>query len=103
MCSELKLALIAVLLLMLSCTSYRKLSRIQEGRVGIGLSVPEDTVKDVAEDEIVIDSIKGILSEGPILMNAIKDSETGEMVATDVIKASKVTVRWIPRMLLQVT
>lgn len=94
MCSELKLALIAVLLLMLSCTSYRKLSRIQEGRVGIGLSVPEDTVKDVAEDEIVIDSIKGILSEGPILMNAIKDSETGEMVATDVIKASKVTARF---------
>ena len=94
MCSELKLALIAVLLLMFSCTSYRKLSRIQEGRVGIGLSVPEDTVKDVAEDEIVIDSIKGILSEGPILMNAIKDSETGEMVATDVIKASKVTARF---------
>lgn len=30
----------------------------------------------------------------PIIMNAIRDSETGEMVATDVINASKVTARF---------
>lgn len=46
------------------------------------------------DEEFVIDSIRGTLSEGPVIMNAIKDSETGEMVATDVINASKVVARF---------
>jgi tetratricopeptide (TPR) repeat protein len=61
----------------------------------MGLSVPEDEpIDDEEEDEVQIDSIRGSLSEGPIIMNAIRDSETGEMVATDVISASKVTARF---------
>ena len=59
------------------------------------LAVPEE--KPIDEEigkEVVIDSIRGTLSEGPIIMNAIKDTETGEMVATDVINASKVTARF---------
>ena len=43
---------------------------------------------------MVIDSIRGTLSDGPIIMNAIKDTETGEMVATDVIRASRVVARF---------
>lgn len=31
---------------------------------------------------------------GPLIMNAIRDSETGEMVATDIISASRVTARF---------
>ena len=59
----------------------------------MGLSVPED--KPAEEDKPVeVDSIRSTLSDGPIIMNAIRDSETGEMVATDVISASKLTARF---------
>ena len=61
----------------------------------IGLSVPAEPPVEEEEDvSVTIDSIRGSLSEGPILMNAIRDSETGEMVASDVIVASKVTARF---------
>lgn len=62
----------------------------------MGLSVTDEKpLEDETEDqEIQIDSIRGTLSDGPIIMNAIRDSETGEMVATDVISASKVTARF---------
>lgn len=92
MCSEMKWCIVLVCL-MASCTSYRSLQKINSGEVAIGLSVAEDKADSLyeQEDEPVIDSIRGTLSDGPIIMNAIRDSETGEMVATDVIRASKVT------------
>lgn len=40
------------------------------------------------------ESFKDDLSSGPIIMNAIRDDETGEMVATDVINASTVVARF---------
>ncbi len=58
------------------------------------LAVADERPLETAEDEVMIDSIRGTLSEGPIIMNAIKDSETGEMVAVDVISASTVTARF---------
>ena len=82
-----------LLLAGLSCTPYRKIQRIRSGEVMMGLSVPED--KPAEEDKPVeVDSIRSTLSDGPIIMNAIRDSETGEMVETDVISASKVTARF---------
>ena len=61
----------------------------------IGLSVPAEPPVEEEEDvSVKIDSIRGELSDGPIIMNAIRDSETGEMVASDVIVASKVTARF---------
>ena len=61
----------------------------------IGLSVPAEPPAEEDDGvDIKIDSIRGSLSEGPIIMNAIRDSETGEMVASDVIVASKVTARF---------
>ena len=88
------LALTVSLLLMLSCSSIVKMHSIRSGEVSVSLSVPEDEPIEEPDNEIVIDSIRGTLSEGPIIMNAIKDTETGEMVATDVINASKVTARF---------
>lgn len=59
------------------------------------LSVSEEKpFEEEDEKDVVIDSIRGTLSDGPIIMNAIKDTETGEMVATDVINASKVVARF---------
>lgn len=61
----------------------------------MSLLVPEEESSDEeADKEVVIDSIRGTLSDGPIIMNAIKDTETGEMVATDVINASRITARF---------
>lgn len=61
----------------------------------MSLSVPEEEpVEEDEPDEVQIDSIRSNLAGEPFIMNAIKDAETGEMVATDVISASKVTARF---------
>ncbi len=87
--------LIVSLFLLAACSSVGKMQKIRSGEVTMSLSVSEE--KPLEEDEetdVVIDSIRGTLSDGPIIMNAIRDSETGEMVATDVISASKVVARF---------
>lgn len=83
-----------LLVLALSCTSYRKLGRIRSGEVRMGLGVSEEKPLDDSSAEVDVDSIRGSLLDGPIIMNAIRDSETGEMVATDVIRASRVVARF---------
>ncbi len=86
---------IALLFCMLSCSPYRKMRQIRSGTVAMTLAVSDEApLEDEKDDEIIIDSIRGTLSDEPIIMNAIKDSETGEMVATDVINASKVIARF---------
>ena len=67
---------------------------MRSGELMLGLSVREDTRYEEPEQEPVIDSVSADASRGPIIMNAIRDTETGEMVATDVISASKVTARF---------
>ena len=95
MCSRWKWGyVIMALLIMFSCTSYRKLDRIRSGQVRMGLSVSEDKPLDDGETQVDVDSIRGTLADGPIIMNAIRDTETGEMVATDVIRASRVVARF---------
>lgn len=94
MCSDWKLLTVAVLLILSSCSSYRRMEKIRNGEVGLVLSIPDEVVEEPEEAEVVIDSIRGELSDGPLIMNAIKDTETGEMVATDVIRASKVVARF---------
>ena len=90
----LKILLLSVCLF--SCSPIVKMNKIRSGEVLMSLSVAEEKPleDDVEENDVVIDSIRGTLSDGPIIMNAIKDTETGEMVATDVISASKVVARF---------
>lgn len=96
MCSDMKYVFFLLMLFsMFSCSPYNKIRRIRSGEVGMTLSVSEEKpLEDEIEDEVVIDSIRGTLADEPIIMNAIRDSETGEMVATDVINASKVVARF---------
>lgn len=94
MCSDRKFIFVLLMLMLFSCTPYRKMQKIRQGKVAIGLSVPEDKIEEDQVEDVIIDSIRGTLTDGPIIMNAIRDSETGEMVATDVINASKVTARF---------
>lgn len=92
MCSKYKC--LVVLLFLSSCASYYKMQNVLEGKVELGLSVSEDKPLEEESQIVEIDSIRGTLSDGPVIMNAIRDTETGEMVATDVIAASKVTARF---------
>ena len=75
------------------CSPAGKMQKIRSGEVSMTLSVSEEKPLE-EEQDVVIDSIRGTLTEGPIIMNAIKDTETGEMIATDVINASKVVARF---------
>ncbi len=79
-----------------ACVPFQKMKQVSSGNLAVGLSVADEKplTDDEIYDEIVIDSIRETLSEGPIIMNAIKDAQTGEMVATDVINASRVTARF---------
>ncbi|MBR2163069.1 MAG: hypothetical protein IJ954_04240, partial [Bacteroidales bacterium] len=87
--------MIAILLLAVSCSPYRKLQKIRSGEVMMEISVPEEKPLDEPEEsEVRIDSIRSGLADEPIIMNAIRDNETGEMVATDVISASRVVARF---------
>lgn len=95
MCFKSTCSLIVIMaLLALSCTSYRKLGQIRSGEVRIGLGVSEDKSLEAEETKVDVDSVRESIPEGPIIMNAIRDDETGEMVATDVIKTAKVVARF---------
>ena len=88
-----------LLLLMNSCSSMKRIERIREGDIALKLSVADDTEEredreDDSNVQVVVDSIRSSLSDTPLIMKAIKDTETGEMVATDVINASKVVARF---------
>lgn len=95
MCSDTKLVIVLVAFLAVSCSSSRIMQRIRTGEVRMDISVPDEKpLDDGADKDVKIDSIRSDLSDGPIIMNAIRDSETGEMVATDVINASTVVARF---------
>ena len=65
------------------------------GEMGVDISVPADKpLDDIGEMEMIVDTLGDELSDGPIIMNAIRDTETGEMIATDVINASAVVARF---------
>ena len=93
MCFKTKIGLVILLIAAISCTSYRKVQKIRSGKVEMGLAVADEKPLE-EEDEPVIDSIRNTLSDGPLIMNAIRDDATGEMVATDVINASRVVARF---------
>lgn len=94
MCFRFIICLIAASFSLSACTSYKKARQMRTGEVMLGLSVREDSKFEVPESEPVVDSVSVQVADGPILMNAIRDAETGEMVATDVISASKVVARF---------
>lgn len=83
-----------ILLAAAACSPYRKMKQLRTGTVGMTLSVPDEEPLDEEKEDVHIDSIRSNLAGEPFIMNAIKDAETGEMVATDVISASKVTARF---------
>ena len=75
-----------------SCSQYRKIELVRSGEVRMSLSVPEDKAEaDESEMSEVEEGVGNILSGEPYLMKAIRDEDTGEMVASDILIASTVT------------
>ena len=76
---------------LLSCSSLGRYAGMAGETLQATLSLPDDmeaAAVETRETAPRIDSSE--VSDGPLIMNAIRDDETGEMVATDVISASKV-------------
>ncbi|MBO5808288.1 MAG: tetratricopeptide repeat protein [Bacteroidales bacterium] len=95
MCSDLKLILLASVFMAAACSTPGVLRKIMTGEMGVDISVPADKpLDDIGEMEMIVDTLGNELSDGPIIMNAIRDTETGEMIATDVINASAVVARF---------
>lgn len=85
--------------LVLSCASSRKMRRLTRDSVSASLSLSSTYESDLPElhiDKARRDTfeVTGEGGEKIIIMNAIKDELTGEMVATDVIQAAVVTARF---------
>ena len=82
MCSDAKYLLALLVILALGCSPLGKMQKVKSGTVALGLSIMKEEPLADETPEIVVDSLRGTLTDGPLIMNAIRDSETGEMVAT---------------------
>lgn len=97
------LFVLALVFCALGCSTSRKLSEIKEKQTGIIITLPESKINETAfldqsvryKPEIKQDTIKvNIDGHEMVLMNAIKDEETGEMVAHQELTAAYVTARF---------
>lgn len=85
--------------LALCCASSRKMKNLSRGNVGATLSLSDKYESDLPElhvDKARRDTfeVTGDDGEKILIMNAIRDDATGEMVATDVLQAAVVTARF---------
>ena len=95
MCFRIRYFILILSLVSISaCGTSGKVEKIRRGEVAMKLSVVQEEPEEPDCPEVVIDSIRSSLSEGPVIMKAIKDTETGEMMAVDVIRASRVVARF---------
>lgn len=85
-----------LLLLLFSCSPARKARALFDSGVVADINIPSaDSAADEPPVPETSTSAEPEREEGePIIMNAIRDSETGEMIATDIISESKVVARF---------
>ena len=91
--------LVSLASLISSCATQRKLKDIRQGKiteVQLTLSKEVDHLPEMKAGAVTRDTLKIKDDDGTdiLIMKAIKDEETGEMVATDVIDAATVTARF---------
>ena len=93
--------MVIVCVLMSSCSSARKVERIQARQMRAEIGMVEEMPDRVGHDgwspvgagDDGRDTTEVMEAEGPIIMNAVRD-EDGNMVATDVLEAASVTARF---------
>ena len=82
----------------LSCATQRKLDRIRTESLGAQLVLPEESRLPDLETERTVrrDTFQVVDFDGRemLIMKAVRDDETGDMVATDVLDAAVVTARF---------
>ena len=92
------LLFLAVILFLGGCGSQRKVSRLRDESVQISLPRESDFLPDQVSGVRFEHSdtifVKGEDGRELILLKAVKDEETGEMVAADVLDAAIVTARF---------
>ncbi len=93
------LTFFCILLCIVSCGTHRKISRIRRESTGVQIALPSERkspVRDVGVPHHSSDTLVVVDMDGhqQLIMNAIRDSETGEMVATERIEAAMVTARF---------
>lgn len=83
---------VLMVFLSVSCTGSRQLAVVSREGTDVDVSIPpfEETPVHVAAGE----DAPAEKQDGPAIMNAVRDTETGEMVAVDVINASRVVARF---------
>lgn len=82
-----------------ACSAQKKLNRIKAGEAPsaqLSLGKQESYVPEIKNEKVSRDTLKIKDEDGSeiLIMKAIKDEETGEMVATDVLDAAMVTARF---------
>ena len=91
MCFRTIVSVTICILFCVSCSQYRKIELVRSGDVRISLLIPEDIE---VEEDVLEDEVEDVMVDESFLMNAVKDEETGEMIATDILSASSVTARF---------
>lgn len=92
--------LILLGLIVAGCSQSRRLHAIQEMNYTASINLPGSRIDEAAFEDITVPQAKqdtmtvNIDGHEMIIMNAIKDEETGEMVATQELKAAVVTARF---------
>ncbi len=82
-----------------SCGTARKADRLQESQLTAALALPESwqtgfqeiELPHFAEDSLVVHDFMG---REVIIMNAVRDEASGEMVANETLQAARVTARF---------
>ena len=88
---------LAALALAASCSSQRKLAAIKRGNPAASLVLGKDMyVPEIKEAKVLRDTLRIKDDDGRelLLMKAIRDEETGDMVATETLDAAKITARF---------
>ena len=88
---------LTALLVVASCSTQRKLKAIRSGNPSASLVLGKDMyVPEVKEARVLRDTLKIKDESGQelLLMKAIRDEVTGDMVATETLDAAKITARF---------
>lgn len=92
------LIIIALAALCVSCATQHKLKEIRETHRDAQLTLSDDVsnLPEMKVQQITRDTLKIQDDDGTdiLIMKAVKDEETGEMVAADVLDAAKITARF---------
>ena len=88
-----------VVILLYACSTQKKLERLKAGdgpSAQLSLGRQESFVPQIKNEKVSRDTLKIKDEDGTeiLIMKAVKDEETGEMVATDVLDAAMVTARF---------